>query len=169
MEARAKYIDIQAYGQVEVIAFSGIPEGGDKSQVDINAHTDSDDPERAQVAIGLYASEAEALRDALTGALEFLAENLTPAPEVSAESSLRKLKIHNAILAKRSIDIDYTNARGERGWRTISPHAIDDGLVKAWCHTNQDYRQFRLDRVSCVAKASATLTGSAAYIGPEGA
>ncbi len=52
----------------------------------------------------------------------------------------------------RQLEFDYLNARGERGRRRADPLRIisqdADWYLQAYCHTREDVRNFRVDRMS---------------------
>lgn len=62
--------------------------------------------------------------------------------------------IDDAIQAGKRIGFDYLSASGEREPREVDPIALEarDGLwyVRAWCHSREALRVFRLDRMSSV-------------------
>ncbi|QWT23241.1 WYL domain-containing protein [Subtercola sp. PAMC28395] len=59
--------------------------------------------------------------------------------------------IQSAVSARRQIEFDYVNSRGEHERRLVDPLRIDsnneDWYLRGWCHTRQGVRTFRLDRM----------------------
>lgn len=72
----------------------------------------------------------------------------SPAPK-------RTHDIRNAIQTRRALKISYTDAEGNVTQRTVRPLGLtvfDTGwLLTAWCETQEDFRDFRLDRIKNLA------------------
>lgn len=67
-----------------------------------------------------------------------------------------------AIRARTAIEIDYQSmSRPESTWRWIDPHALGfDGLrwhLRAWCHTNNAFRDFLIARIVEVRGAKSSV------------
>lgn len=60
--------------------------------------------------------------------------------------------LQHALTNFRLTTIDYTDASGQLSQRTIEPFALlstrESWVMIAWCRLRQDYRHFRLDRIS---------------------
>lgn len=84
-----------------------------------------------------------------------------------------------ALIARRKLRFSYANARGEATARTVRPLGVffwgRTWTLAAWCELRQDFRNFRLDRVSQSAlldqtfeeEAGKTLRDLLAQYGPE--
>ena len=63
-------------------------------------------------------------------------------------------QLASAIDAATQVVMSYVNKRGERITRTVDPIAVDsrDGVwfFRAWCHTRQALRTFRVDRIESI-------------------
>jgi len=70
--------------------------------------------------------------------------------ETEADESLALIR--EAVAEGRQLEFDYLNARGERGRRRADPLRIisqdADWYLQAYCHTREDVRNFRVDRMS---------------------
>jgi proteasome accessory factor C len=70
--------------------------------------------------------------------------------ETEADASLALIR--EAVAEGRQLEFDYLNARGERGRRRADPLRIisqdADWYLQAFCHTREDVRNFRVDRMS---------------------
>ena len=70
--------------------------------------------------------------------------------ETEADESLGLIR--EAVAEGRQLEFDYRNARGERGRRRADPLRIisqdADWYLQAYCHTREDVRNFRVDRMS---------------------
>lgn len=70
--------------------------------------------------------------------------------EPAADASLALIR--QAITGGRQLEFDYLNARGEAGRRRSDPLRIvsqdADWYLQAYCHTREDVRNFRVDRMS---------------------
>jgi proteasome accessory factor C len=70
--------------------------------------------------------------------------------ETEADASLALIR--EAVAEGRQLEFDYLNARGERGRRRADPLRIisqdADWYLQAYCHTREDVRNFRVDRMS---------------------
>ena len=70
--------------------------------------------------------------------------------ETEADESLGLIR--EAVAEGRQLEFDYLNARGERGRRRADPLRIisqdADWYLQAFCHTREDVRNFRVDRMS---------------------
>lgn len=70
--------------------------------------------------------------------------------ESEADASLAVIR--RAVAEGRQLEFDYLNARGEAGRRRADPLRIisqdADWYLQAYCHTREDVRNFRVDRMS---------------------
>lgn len=70
-------------------------------------------------------------------------------------------RLRSAILANRKARIDYQRADGERSARTVWPLGLffwgGAWTLGAWCERRQDFRTFRIDRMSAVEALSETF------------
>lgn len=70
--------------------------------------------------------------------------------ETAADATLALAR--RAVTEGRQLEFDYRNALGERGRRTVDPLRIAslgaDWYLQAYCHTREDVRNFRIDRMS---------------------
>jgi proteasome accessory factor C len=70
--------------------------------------------------------------------------------ESEADASLAVIR--SAVAEGRQLEFDYLNARGEAGRRRADPLRIisqdADWYLQAYCHTREDVRNFRVDRMS---------------------
>jgi len=70
--------------------------------------------------------------------------------ETEADASLALIR--EAVAEGRQLEFDYLNARGESGRRRADPLRIisqdADWYLQAFCHTREDVRNFRVDRMS---------------------
>ena len=70
--------------------------------------------------------------------------------ETEADESLSLIR--EAVAEGRQVEFDYLNARGEAGRRRADPLRIisqdADWYLQAYCHTREDVRNFRVDRMS---------------------
>jgi proteasome accessory factor C len=72
-------------------------------------------------------------------------------------------KIHSAMQSNHSVKIAYLSfSRDEITIREISPFTFsqegNNEYVHSFCHTSQDFRVFRLDRISEVSKSEALVS-----------
>ncbi|MGV8857086.1 helix-turn-helix transcriptional regulator [Rhodoglobus sp.] len=76
--------------------------------------------------------------------------------------------IRESVAAGTQIEFDYLNSRGESERRRIDPLRVEsvdtDWYVRGWCHSREDVRTFRLDRISCPTMTSAPITHTAADV-----
>lgn len=76
--------------------------------------------------------------------------------------------IRESVAAGTQIEFDYRNSRGESERRRIDPLRVEsvdaDWYVRGWCHSREDVRTFRLDRISCPTMTSAPITHTAADV-----
>jgi len=70
--------------------------------------------------------------------------------------------IRESVAAGTQIEFDYRNSRGESERRRIDPLRVEsvdaDWYVRGWCHSREDVRTFRLDRISHPAITSQAIT-----------
>lgn len=76
--------------------------------------------------------------------------------------------IRESVAAGTQIEFDYLNSRGEAERRRIDPLRVEsvdtDWYVRGWCHSREDVRTFRLDRISSPAMTVKSITHSAADV-----
>ena len=89
----------------------------------------------------------EALRAPLLDAPLFVSSGSTPAAK-----GIDLAEVRSAIHAARKLRIAYLDAQGRRTRRTIWPIAmayyVDVTLIAAWCELRNDFRHFRVDRIT---------------------
>ena len=70
--------------------------------------------------------------------------------ESEADTSLARIR--EAVAGGRQLGFTYRNAFGHEGRRRVDPLRIAslgaDWYLQAWCHTREDFRNFRVDRMS---------------------
>jgi proteasome accessory factor C len=70
--------------------------------------------------------------------------------ETEADASLARIR--EAVTDGRQLEFDYRNALGQSGRRRVDPLRIlsqdADWYLQAYCHTREDVRNFRVDRMS---------------------
>jgi proteasome accessory factor C len=73
--------------------------------------------------------------------------------------------IRESVAAGTQIEFDYLNSRGESERRRIDPLRVEsvdaDWYVRGWCHSREDVRTFRMDRISQPAMTSEAITHTA--------
>ncbi|WP_341951949.1 WYL domain-containing protein [Salinibacterium sp. TMP30] len=76
--------------------------------------------------------------------------------------------IRESVAAGTQIEFDYRNSRGESERRRIDPLRVEsvdaDWYVRGWCHSREDVRTFRLDRISQPTMTSEPITRTAADV-----
>jgi len=76
--------------------------------------------------------------------------------------------MRESVAAGTQIEFDYRNSRGESERRHIDPLRVEsvdaDWYVRGWCHSREDVRTFRLDRISQPAMTSDAITHTAADV-----
>ncbi len=76
--------------------------------------------------------------------------------------------LHDSVEQGMQVEFDYLNARGERERRRVEVLRVEsenaDWYVRAWCHTRQAVRTFRLDRISDPALTTEALTHRAGEV-----
>jgi predicted DNA-binding transcriptional regulator YafY len=89
----------------------------------------------------------QALRSHLAGTPYYVSDGSAPAAPGVDHSELR-----SAIHETRKMSIAYVDDEGRRTHRTIWPLAmayyVDVTLIGAWCELRNDFRHFRIDRIS---------------------
>ena len=74
---------------------------------------------------------------------------------MSEEERAISEEVQNALDTGLCIDIEYLSGAASYARRRIEPLQMkvqdDRTFVTAWCHTQQDYRQFRIDRITSCA------------------
>jgi predicted DNA-binding transcriptional regulator YafY len=93
----------------------------------------------------------EALRGPLRDAPVFVSSGSAPAAE-----GVDLAEVRSAIHAARKLRIGYLDVEGRRTQRTIWPIAmayyVDVTLIAAWCELRNDFRHFRVDRITRAMK-----------------
>ncbi|MBH0083540.1 YafY family protein [Salinibacterium sp. SWN167] len=73
--------------------------------------------------------------------------------------------IRESVAAGTQIEFDYRNSRGESERRRIDPLRVEsvdaDWYVRGWCHSREDVRTFRMDRISHPAMTTEAITHTA--------
>ncbi|HTV45006.1 MAG TPA: WYL domain-containing protein, partial [Stellaceae bacterium] len=87
------------------------------------------------------------LRAQLSGAPYYVSDGAAP-----AASGIDFAELRRAIHETRKMSIAYADEAGRRTRRTIWPLAmayyVDVTLIGAWCELRNDFRHFRVDRIS---------------------
>ena len=104
----------------------------------------------------LSASPENAGRASLASLMAKLTAGASAAPsrlavaESEADASLARIR--EAVTGGRQLEFDYRNALGVAGRRRVDPLRIlsqdADWYLQAYCHTREDVRNFRVDRMS---------------------
>ncbi len=80
-------------------------------------------------------------------------------------------QLTTAINQSRQVAMSYVNKRGERITRTVDPIAVDSRdevwFLRAWCHTRQALRTFRLDRIETIEVTTAAASSHNDLLAPE--
>ncbi|MBH0009403.1 YafY family protein [Salinibacterium sp. SWN1162] len=108
-------------------------------------------------------------REAIATLTSKLSRGASAAPTaVAVESSALDetlALIRESVAAGTQIEFDYRNSRGESERRRIDPLRVEsvdaDWYVRGWCHSREDVRTFRLDRISKPAITSEAITHTA--------
>ena len=112
----------------------------------------ADDTRLSQSAHQALAKIAAVLPPALRDRVE--ATNLLVARGVSLPSSIDASQIRLAIRNEHKLIISYRGPDGGETQRTIWPFLIgffdEARIVAAWCEMRQDYRHFRIDRITAL-------------------
>jgi predicted DNA-binding transcriptional regulator YafY len=74
--------------------------------------------------------------------------------EIRIQRNLTLLAVRRAINQECKLRIMYADAKGEESKRTVWPFALgffnDLQVLVAWCEIREDYRHFRIDRISAL-------------------
>ena len=101
----------------------------------------------SQVALGKILAVLPASARAAAQSMAVYAPPVGLDPAVQATLQL----LREAAQAKRKVQFDYTDASGQASQRTVQPLGCfywgSVWTLAAWCHTRQDFRSFRLDRI----------------------
>ncbi|MEL0626934.1 WYL domain-containing protein [Salinibacterium amurskyense] len=108
-------------------------------------------------------------REAIATLTSKLSRGASAAPTaVAVESSALDetlALIRESVAAGTQIEFDYRNSRGESERRRIDPLRVEsvdaDWYVRGWCHSREDVRTFRLDRISQPAMTTEPITHTA--------
>ncbi|MGV8988842.1 MAG: helix-turn-helix transcriptional regulator [Cypionkella sp.] len=88
-----------------------------------------------------------------------LVSHWTAVPQVGADYRL----LRNAIRNEQKLWLRYVDGLGQETERVVCPVAliyyVDNALLAAWCELREDYRHFRVDRMSRCRAQDATFTG----------
>jgi predicted DNA-binding transcriptional regulator YafY len=109
------------------------------------------DPKLQEAADSVLAKVTTVLPEALRGpvldAPLFVSSGSAP-----AAAGIDLAEVRSAIHAARKLRIAYLDAQGHRTRRTIWPIAmayyVDVTLIAAWCELRNDFRHFRVDRIT---------------------
>lgn len=78
-------------------------------------------------------------------------------PQIGADYGL----LRKSIREERKLLLGYSDAQGQETSRTVCPVAliyyVDNAVLAAWCELRQDYRHFRVDRISRCTVGAATF------------
>ena len=89
--------------------------------------------------------------------------------EPAADASLTRIR--EAITGGRQLEFDYLNALGQGGRRRADPLRIlsqdADWYLQAYCHTREDVRNFRVDRMSALVVTDEPVADHAGLEVPE--
>jgi proteasome accessory factor C len=182
---------------VELIACSGIPGDtsaylhADLFDIDWDQFVDHDII-RFEHTIVLDSQPGFSAREmsALIAGLQYLAQHPAWAGRDDIDALLKKLSgagdqilvksqpppgtidaLTQAVAAGRQVAMVYVNKRGERDERTVDPLAVesrdDVWFVRAWCHTRQALRTFRLDRIEDFTVTDEPQTAHDDVLAPE--
>ena len=101
----------------------------------------------SQVALGKILAVLPASARAAAQSMAVYAPPVGLEPAVQATLQL----LREAAQAKRKVQFDYTDASGQASRRTVRPLGCfywgSVWTLAAWCHTREDFRSFRLDRI----------------------
>jgi proteasome accessory factor C len=90
--------------------------------------------------------------------------------ETEADAALALAR--RAVTEGRQLEFDYRNALGEQGRRTVDPLRIAslgaDWYLQAYCHTREDVRNFRVDRMSALVLSDQPIGDHSGREVPEG-
>lgn len=105
----------------------------------------------AETALGRIFSVLPAASRAAAESLPVFA----PVMDVDAATQARLQSLREAVQARRKIRVDYSDAAGNTSQRVLWPlGCFYWGAVwtlAAWCESRQDFRNFRVDRISVLA------------------
>lgn len=118
------------------------------------------DPRLAQAATDALAKIQAVLPQHLRDAPD--ADTLLIGPGAAIPAGVAELNsIREAIRAERKLHIAYQDGSGAATQRTIWPMALaffdSARVVVAWCELRQEFRHFRADRITALARAEARL------------
>lgn len=101
----------------------------------------------SQVALGKILAVLPASARAAAQSMAVYAPPIGLEPAVQATLQL----LREAAQAKRKVEFHYTDASGKASRRTVRPLGCfywgSVWTLAAWCHTREDFRSFRLDRM----------------------
>lgn len=90
--------------------------------------------------------------------------------ETEADASLAVIR--EAVAVGRQIEFDYLNARGVASRRRADPMRITsqdaDWYLQAYCHTREDVRNFRVDRMSALELTDEPVGDHSQHVVPDG-
>ncbi|WP_448810028.1 helix-turn-helix transcriptional regulator [Agromyces bauzanensis] len=89
--------------------------------------------------------------------------------ETEADASLAVIR--EAVAEERQLEFDYLNAKGERSRRRVDPLRIisqdADWYLQAYCHTREDVRNFRVDRMSALVLTDVPVGDHSQQVVPD--
>jgi proteasome accessory factor C len=96
----------------------------------------------------------------------------TPTLVVKSAAPLATIdQLTSAIEQTTQVVMSYVNKRGERITRTVDPIAVDARdevwFLRAWCHTRQALRTFRVDRIETVDVTTSPASRHDDLLSPE--
>jgi proteasome accessory factor C len=96
----------------------------------------------------------------------------TPTLVVKSAAPLATIEhLTSAIGQATQVVMAYVNKRGERITRTVDPIAVDSRdevwFLRAWCHTRQALRTFRVDRIETVEVTTSPASRHDDLLSPE--
>jgi predicted DNA-binding transcriptional regulator YafY len=114
------------------------------------------DPALATAAADVLAKIEAVLPDGLRPRVRTLAL-MAPPTQRKLEVAFDMACLRRAVREQRKVSIAYTSESGDCTTRTVWPMALaffpPVWLLLAWCELRQDFRSFRVDRVSTIAFA----------------
>jgi proteasome accessory factor C len=96
----------------------------------------------------------------------------TPTLVVKSAAPLATIDVLNAAIDQATqVVMSYVNKRGERIIRTVDPIAVDSRdevwFLRAWCHTRQALRTFRVDRIETIEVTTSPASRHDDLLSPE--
>lgn len=98
------------------------------------------------------------------------APNALAVAEAETDASLATVR--TAVAEGRQLEFDYRNVQGGRGRRRVDPLRVRsngaDWYLQAYCHTREDVRSFRLDRMTDLVVTEAPIGDHSGVQLPDG-